>query len=259
MPEGDTVFQVAGRLRAALTGQTLTRTDFRVPKLATRDLADRTVRAVRSRGKHLLIDVSDAADTISIHSHLGMDGTWDIYPGGARWRHPGFAARVILETPTKQCVGFDLPVLELLADADAALSYLGPDLLGSDWDAAEAAARIAANPNQQIGIALLDQRLMAGVGNVYRSEVCFLRGVLPTTPVADVELKSMVDLCRRLLHANRLRPNRVTTGNSRRGQQLWVYGRRGAPCRRCSTPIMRDHMGDELTERVVYFCPSCQR
>ncbi|NMO01077.1 Fpg/Nei family DNA glycosylase [Gordonia sp. TBRC 11910] len=259
MPEGDSVYRVAGRLRTALAGKTLLRTDFRVPTVATADLSGQPVSGVRSRGKHLLIDVASSAGTVSIHSHLGMDGAWDIYAPGARWRRPGFKARVVLTTDNHQCVGFDLPVLELLADADARLDYLGPDLLGSDWDAAQAVSRIAAEPATAIGVALLDQRLMAGVGNVYRSEVCFLRGVLPMTPVADVDLAPMIDLCHSLLYANRDRFERVTTGNMRRGQQLWVYGRRAQPCRRCATPIVRDSMGGELAERVVYFCPSCQR
>lgn len=255
MPEGDTIYRLAGRLRSVLGGTTLRRSDFRVPALATVELAGQRMTDVRSRGKHLLMDLSDGR---SIHSHLGMDGAWDSYDAGARWRRPGFRARAVLVTDTRQIVGFDLPVLELLADADAALSYLGPDLLGPDWDAAQAVSRIAGQPKTTVGGALLDQRLMAGVGNVYRSEVCFLRGVLPTRPVSEVDVEPMVALCRRLLLANRDRVERVTTGNARRGQQLWVYGRRAQPCRRCATPIVRDRLGSDGVDRVVYFCPRCQ-
>lgn len=255
MPEGDTVYRVAGRLRAALAGTTLRHTDFRVPGMATVDLAGQRVTGVRARGKHLLTDLADGR---SIHSHLGMEGAWDVYDAGARWRRPGFRARVVLVTDTRQAVGFDLPVLELLTDADSALSYLGPDLLGADWDASQAISRISAQPDTAIGIALLDQRLMAGVGNVYRSEVCFLRGVLPTRHVSEVDVGPTVELCRRLLYANRDRVERVTTGNTRRGQQLWVYGRRAQPCRRCATPIVRDRLGADGLDRVVYFCPRCQ-
>ncbi|MFW0790993.1 DNA-formamidopyrimidine glycosylase family protein [Gordonia sp. CPCC 205333] len=258
MPEGDTVYRAAGRLRNALVGQVFTRTDFRVPALATVDLSGRSVSGVRSRGKHLLIDVDGEHGIVSIHSHLGMDGAWDVYGVGARWRRPGFKARIVLDTNVSQCVGFELPVLELLTDADTALSYLGPDLLGPDWDAAQAVTLIAARPDALIGSALLDQRLMAGVGNVYRSEICFLRGVLPTRPVSEVEISPLVDLSRKLLYANRNRVERVTTGNTRRGQQLWVYGRRAQPCRRCGTPITRDTLGENGMERVVYFCPRCQ-
>ncbi|GAB18651.1 putative DNA glycosylase [Gordonia effusa NBRC 100432] len=258
MPEGDTVYRAAARLRRALAGQLLVKTDFRVPALATVDFSGRTVSGVRSRGKHLLVDVESDDKPISIHSHLGMDGAWDIYDRDARWRRPGFKARVVLVTESTQCVGFDLPVLELLTDADAALNYLGPDLLGSDWNATQTISRIAAQPDTPIGVALLDQRLMAGVGNVYRSEICFLRGVLPSRPVRDVDIGPMVELSRKLLYANRDRVERVTTGNTRRGQQLWVYGRRSQPCRRCGNLIVRDTMGESGMERVVYFCPTCQ-
>lgn len=264
MPEGDTVYAAAARLRAALDGQLLEHTQFRVPALATVDLSGRRVRSVRSRGKHLLIDVdgphADRPDigAVSIHSHLKMEGAWHVHPLGRRWRRPGFQARVVLRTATHEAVGFELGVLDLLTDPDEALSYLGPDLLADDWDAAEAVRRIEAVPDEQIGIALLDQRLMAGVGNVFRCEICFVRGMLPTRRVADADVPATVDLSRRMLWANRMRSARTTTGNTSQNARMWVYGRRGGSCRRCGTPVERDFLGPAGEDRVIYFCPRCQ-
>lgn len=260
MPEGDTVFRTAARLRRALASQTLTGSDFRVPSLATTDLSGYRVTGVRSRGKHLLIDVIDpmGTQTYSIHSHLKMEGAWDIYPVGDRWRRPAHQARVVLQTDGVVAVGFALGVLEVLTDPDTALAYLGPDLLGTDWDAPLAVSRIEAVADEPIGIALLDQRLMAGVGNEYRCELCFLRGVLPTRPVAEVDIAAMVDLAHRMLSANAMRAARTTTGNTAPHARLWVYGRAGRPCRRCATTIRRGTLGPTETQRVIYWCPRCQ-
>ena len=205
MPEGDTVYQAAGRLRRALDGEVLRYSQFRVPALATKDLSGRTIAAVRSRGKHLLIDIAATATqpAVSIHTHLKMEGEWHI-PG----RRP--LAQDRTQERESSCApahtgpsDSELGIVELLTDPDATLAYLGPDLLGDDWDPVEATDRITAHPDTTIGEALLDQRLMAGVGNEYRSEICFLRGVHPATPVADVQVAPMVDLSRRLLWANK--------------------------------------------------------
>jgi endonuclease-8 len=257
MPEGDTVYQTAARLRRALEGRVLTQTDFRVPAYATVDLSGQRVDEVVSRGKHLLIRVGDH----SIHSHLKMEGSWDVYPQGGRWRHPAFQARAVLRTAESEAVGFLLGVLEVVprSHEDAVVGYLGPDLLGPDWDAAEAVRRVEAHPETPIAVALLDQRNLAGVGNVYANELCFVRGMLPTRPVADADVSAAVDLARRMLVANRDRTVRVTTGDTRRGRNTWVYGREGKPCLRCGTPIRRSQLGrTELEERVSYFCPVCQ-
>lgn len=257
MPEGDTVFQAAGRLRAALEGRTLERSDVRVPAFATVDLAGRRVDEVVSRGKHLLIRVGD----VSIHSHLKMDGAWHVYEPGERWRRPAHTARIVLETAEHHAVGFSLGVLELLPRdrEDDAVGHLGPDLLGPEWDAAVAVANLRADPGRPIGLALLDQRVLAGLGNVYRAELCFLRGVLPTRPVGEVpDLEGLVALAHRLITLNRDRPARVTTGNVLR-DRLWVYGRGGQPCRRCGTRIRHGQLGEtELTLREVWWCPTCQ-
>lgn len=253
MPEGDTVFHTAANLRENLAGRTLTRCDVRVPQFATVDLTGQVVDEVLSRGKHLFIRVGSA----SIHSHLKMDGSWRI--GTQRVDH---RARIILEAGDIRAVGVDLGVLEILArDQDVAVvAHLGPDLLGEDWDPAVAAANLTADPGRPLVEALLDQRVLAGVGNVYANELCYLIGHLPTTPVGAVANPlRLVIRAREMLWANRFRSNRCTTGDTRTGKRLWVYGRAGQPCRRCRTPVAYQGAPAGVTERVRYWCPSCQR
>jgi len=256
MPEGDTVFHTAAILRDALVGKTLTRCDVRVPRYATVDLTGHTVDEVLSRGKHLFIRVGPA----SIHSHLKMDGSWRVASRGKAARQ-AYKIRILLEADEIQAAGIDLGVLEILAlenDMDV-VAHLGPDLLGPDWDPAIAAANLAADPNRPIAAALLDQRVLAGVGNVYCNELCFVFGRLPTSPVSTLaDPLRVVTRARDMLWANRARWNRTTTGNRRTGQELWVYGRAGQLCRRCGTPIRRAESSDASRERVTYWCPSCQ-
>ena len=251
MPEGDTVFRTATKLREALQGKELTRCDVRVPRFATVDLTGRVVDEVLSRGKHLFIRVGDA----SIHSHLKMEGAWLI--GGQIRRVPEFKIRILLHTSDSRAAGVDLGVLEILRrDHDMeTVAHLGPDLLGDDWEPRVARANLVANPDRPLTEALLDQRVMAGIGNVYANELCFVTGYLPTTPVGNVnDPLRMVQRARDMLWLNRSRVNRTTTGDTRSGRDLWVYGRRGRPCRRCGTPIASDSAGD----RVSYWCPVCQ-
>ncbi|OZF40721.1 DNA glycosylase [Rhodococcus sp. 14-2496-1d] len=257
MPEGDTVWRAANTLRAALEGRQLTTCDIRVPRYATVDFTGETVDSVASRGKHLLIRVGG----YSIHSHLKMEGTWHVYAPGARWHRPAFQARIILNTADAQAIGFELGVLEILEDEDDAVGYLGPDLLGPDWDPDVALSRLAADPARPIGLALLDQRNIAGLGNVYRNEICFLRGVDPRTPVGEAgDLSKTIDLSYRLIMANKDRNQRVTTGDRRPGRHFWVYGRENKPCRRCGTTIEFGLIGDNpLEERQIYHCPHCQK
>ncbi|WP_448223063.1 DNA-formamidopyrimidine glycosylase family protein [Gordonia iterans] len=262
MPEGDTVYRAAHRLNEALAGSTLLRSDFRVPTLATKDLSGARVESARAVGKHLFVDLAGTTgSTLSIHSHLMMDGAWHVYRPGEKWRRPGFTARVVLRTEDVEAVGFDLGILELTADPDAAVAHLGPDLLGPDWDAEAATANLAAQPDRPIGLALLDQRNLAGVGNIYRSELCFLAGVHPETPAGAVDLGGMVATAHSLLQANALHAVRATTGDRRRGRELWVYGRDRRPCRRCGSGIVRGSLGPArgpAGERVTYRCPRCQ-
>jgi len=251
MPEGDTVFRTAATLRDALVGKTLTRCDVRVPRYATIDLTGERVDEVLSRGKHLFIRVGSA----SIHSHLKMDGSWRISPRGV----PDHKIRILLQAGRITAAGIDLGVLEILDRNDdlEAVAHLGPDLLGEDWDPQQAAANLAADPARPLAQALLDQRNLAGIGNVYCNELCFLFGRLPTSPVSALtDPKRMVGRARDMLWANHSRQARTTTGNTRPGQELWVYGRGGQPCRRCGTPIQRS---DGTEERLSYWCPSCQR
>lgn len=249
MPEGDTVFRTAVALRRALTGKTLTRCDIRVPRYATVDLTGHRVDEVISRGKHLFIRVGPA----SIHSHLKMDGSWQIGRRSLDYR-----VRIVLEAGDVRAAGVDLGTLEVLergSDGDA-VAHLGPDLLGADWDARTAAANLAADPQRGLADALLDQRVLAGVGNVYCNELCFITGRLPTSPVADLaDPLRLVSRARDMLWVNRLRSARCTTGDTRAGRRLWVYGRAGSACRRCGSTVASDRSG----ERISFFCPSCQR
>lgn len=256
MPEGDTVFHTAANLREALVGKTLTRCDVRVPRYATADLTGHTVDEVFSRGKHLFIRVGPA----SIHSHLKMDGSWRVTYRGKPSRR-AYKIRIMLEADDIRAVGIDLGVLEVLErehDMDV-VAHLGPDLLGADWDPAIAAANLSEDPDRPIAAALLDQRVLAGVGNVYCNELCFVFGRLPVSQVSTLaDPLRVVTRARDMLWANRARWNRTTTGNRRTGQELWVYGRAGQPCRRCGTPIRRAESSDATGERVTYWCPSCQ-
>ena len=258
MPEGDTIWRTALHLDKALTGQVLVETDFRVPAHATLDLAGRTVESTVSRGKHLLTRIGPDH---TLHTHLKMEGSWHLYKPGSRWRRPAHEARVVLRTDDRTAVGFALGVTEVVArDAEeTVVGHLGPDLLGRDWDEDEALRRLLDQPTREVGEALLDQRNLAGIGNLYKCEMCFLAGVHPRTPVADVaDLPRLVRRARSALEANKLRVEQTFTGDTRKGQQHWVYGRARQPCRRCGTRIREDMQGPQLQERVSYWCPTCQ-
>lgn len=259
MPEGDTVWQAARRLHDALAGKVLTRSDFRVPKYATADLTGRTVLETVSRGKHLLTRFEGG---LTLHSHLRMEGAWKVYGTGERWRGgPAHQIRVVLGTADRTAVGYRLQVLELLrtTEEERTVAHLGPDLLGPDWDPGPALANLLADPGRPLGEALLDQRNLAGIGNIYKSELCFLLGVTPWLPVgalpADRAAKLPV-LAKKLLEANRDRVVRRTTGL--RGQNLFVYGRAPRPCLRCGTSVRVADQGDRSQERPTYWCPTCQ-
>lgn len=258
MPEGDTIYRAARTLAAALDGTILTRCDIRVPAFATVDLSGETVHSVVSRGKHLLMRVGE----YTLHSHLKMEGFWQVSRLDAPWQRPQWQARAILANRECQAVGFQLGLFEVLrtAEEDSAVGYLGPDLLGPDWDPDLALARLRSAPEREIGLALLDQRNLAGLGNVYRSELCFLRGVLPTRPVGEVDdLERVVALAKSLLEANKDRAERSTTGRLR-GDTLWVYGREGRACLRCGSTVLRGELGDgPLQLRGTFWCPDCQR
>lgn len=257
MPEGDTVFRTARRLEEALVGAEVTRFDIRVPRAATVDLTGQPVRASLARGKHLLLRIGDT----TLHSHLRMDGAWLTYRPGERWRHPAFKVRAIVGTSRSEAVGIDLAEIEVVPtrDEEQLVGHLGPDPLGAEWDAAEAARRLSTD-TRSIHVALLDQRNVAGFGNEYAAELLFLRGILPTRPAPEVDVPALLDLGVRTIRANRDRRHRTFTGVDRPGQGTWVYGRDRKPCRRCGTLIQRGELGaDPTRERITFWCPVCQR
>lgn len=282
MPEGDTVWRAARKLDQALSGARLAVCDFRVPQLATVDLVGADVINTVARGKHLLTRLRhEEHGDISLHTHLKMEGAWQVYAPGARWRRPVHQARVLLGTTDHTAVGFSLGIVELVPTAaeGSVVGHLGPDLLGSDWDAEEAVRRLLAEPQRSIHAALLDQRNLAGVGNMYAAEVCFLQGVHPQTPVGEIpRLSRLVGQVQQMLDLNRRRAVQATTGDLRDGQRFWVYRRDRRPCRRCRTLIeVAMFATDGSTgpaepeapeapglatprqrERACYWCPHCQ-
>ena len=259
MPEGDTVWLAARRMNTALAGATLRRGELRVPQLAAVDLAGTGVREVVPRGKHLLIRL---ADDRTLRTHFRMDGSWHLYRPGTKWRGgPAHDIRAVLATETWECVGYRLHDMALVPTADegSLVGHLGPDVLGPDWDLDEALRRLREHPDEQIGVALLDQRNLAGIGNLYKVESLFLCAVHPWARVADVpDLRGLVERARTLMLANREHPEQSTTGSLRRGEDHWVAGRRGKPCRRCGTTILLGEQGPDTQERVTWWCPRCQ-
>jgi endonuclease-8 len=257
MPEGDTVWRTALHLHQALSGEVLTETDFRVPALATLDLSGATVDETVARGKHLLTRIGDR----TLHTHLKMEGSWHLYKPGTAWRRPAHEARVVLRTEGWTAVGFALGVVEVVArDAeDTVVGHLGPDLLGPDWDEEEALRRLLADPERPVAEAILDQRNLAGIGNLYKSELCFLAGVHPLLPVGRVpDLPRLVRRARSALEANKHRVEQTLTGDTRRGKQTWVFRRDRQPCRRCGTRVVVAMTGPKGQERATYWCPTCQ-
>ena len=261
VPEGDTVFLAGKRLHAALAGKLLLRGELRHPRWAEYDLAGLTVTGVKSVGKHLFTRFDDGT---SLHSHFRMDGSWHLYKPGMRWRRPDHEARAVLGVEERVAVGFALHDLELLPtdDEDRLVGHLGPDLLDPAWDdamAAEALRRFTSRADHEVGLVLLEQRVMAGVGNLYKTEACFLLGVSPWTKVRDLaEPAEVITLSRKLLLANADRPEQTTTGSTRMGEAHWVFERGGRECRRCGTRILTANQGDGVYARIAYWCPHCQ-
>ncbi|QWC85343.1 Fpg/Nei family DNA glycosylase [Nocardioidaceae bacterium] len=271
MPEGDTVWRSARSLDRALSGHVLTGCDLRVPALADVDLAGQTVHRTLARGKHLLTRIG----VHTLHTHLRMEGSWHLHrtpevaSGADRWRRPAHQVRAVLTTDAWQAVGHSLGVVELLPTSaeHEVVGHLGPDLLDADWDAAcvsEAVRRLRQRPDRPLVEALLDQRNLAGIGNMYAAELAFLHGRDPLTPVGDVEdLDRLVDRARRVLLVGAQGTSQSTTGSTRRGETHWVYRRDRQACRRCGTRIRvgmrRDADSPERGERASYWCPTCQR
>jgi endonuclease VIII len=251
-------------MSAGLVGRTVLASDFRVPQHATADLSGRTVLSFVSRGKHLLTRLGAGPDggPMTLHTHLRMDGAWQLVgPGKALPRSFDQEVRLVLRTDGPTAYALRMPVLELLPTdrEDDVVGHLGPDLLGDGWDEDEAVCRLAAEPDRPLVEALLDQRNLAGVGNLWAVETCYLRGHSPWTAVRDVDLRATVRLVRRMMRHSLEHPGQVTTGDTRRGRTHWVYGRAERPCRRCGTPVrFRDAVEGTRYGRETWWCPSCQ-
>ncbi len=258
MPEGDSVFQTARRLHAALSGHELTIADLRWPSLATADLVGDTTIEVVAAGKHLLYRLTSGR---TLHSHLKMEGRWRVRSREPheRWGDP--AVRAVLATDAHVAVGTRLGTLDLVATRDERMliGHLGPDVLGPGWDAEQAVANLMAKPDVVIGAALLDQRNLAGLGTVYVAETLFLQRLSPWTPIGEISperLAGTVARAHTLLTANKDTYARTITGSRVEGQQDYVHGRSGLPCRRCGTTIEVAPLDD--TGRVVFSCRTCQ-
>jgi endonuclease-8 len=272
VPEGDTIFRAAQTLHKALAGRVVTRFESVYPALTRvdhdRPLAGRTIESVMSRGKHLLMQFSG---DLVLHTHMRMHGTWHIYKAGERWQAPARDMRVIVGTNAYEAVAFNVPVAEFLTaremETHPTLSALGPDLARPDFDRAAAVERLRGERDATIEDALLNQRAIAGIGNVFKSEVLFVSRINPFTAVSalsDEQLARIVDVALRQM-AMSVAPRerslsaaigRRTTGSLNPNEKLWVYGRGGQPCRRCGAVIQSQQSGQDA--RLTYWCPDCQ-
>jgi len=275
MPEGDTIFRTARNLGRALIGKSVTVFRSTYPLLTRFNddtpLAGQTVDGVEARGKWLLIHFSGGGILVS---HLLMNGRWHIYRHGERWQLPRLQMRIAIENAVYQAVGFRVPVAEMHNASSLARNRRIPpgenDLLSTQFDCTAAIGRLLAHPCAAIADALLDQAVVAGIGNVFKSEICFVSGLNPfqkTGSLTRDQAAATMAIAQRLLRANVLEDSgdtivtfrgqqRRTTHNSDPGASLWVYGRAGEPCRRCGAPIRRRIQGDDA--RVTFWCPVCQ-
>jgi len=271
MPEGDSLARIAIALRPHLAGRTVTLARARLPGPVISKVVGKRIDAVDTAGKNLLIRFEGG---LELRTHLGLHGSWHRYRPGEAWRRPASRASLVLEVPGAVAVCFDAPVVELFETraepVHPALGRLGPDLLAKDVDLDAAAARLGdpLNAEREIGDALLDQRVVAGLGNVYKSEVLFLEGIDPFTPIGRLEppqLRAVIERARDLLVFNARAgapAGRTTTIDPKTGTrlartQLWVYRRAGLPCHKCGTIIASAPQGRELP-RTTYWCPTDQ-
>jgi endonuclease VIII len=259
MPEGDTIFRAAATLNRALAGQIVTNFETQLAQLSDVDVAGRRIEKVDAAGKWMRMYFS--GDLILL-THMRMNGSWHIYRAGEKWQRPRIDMRIAIHTAPFVAVGFNVPVAEFHTAKTLArhpsLQNLGPDLLAEDFDAAEAVAQLRSRPDLEIGTALLCQSLLAGLGNVYKSEVCFAAKVHPFRKVETLsaeEVARLVAQARRILKANAATGPRRTTGRLNPAERLWVYARRGEPCRICGTPI---EAKKDVDARITFWCPACQ-
>ena len=260
MPEGDTVWRTAHRLHQALAGEELVLCDLRFPEVATVDLTGARTSEVVSRGKHVLHRLDTG---LTVHSHLRMEGQWRVErpDGASRWLRRS-DLRAALGTSHWVAIGLRLGMLEVVPTAGEGdvVGHLGPDVLGPDWDPAQAVDNLAADP-QPVGSALLEQRNLAGVGTLWASESLFLERLHPWTPASQLpreRLESLVGRIFRLLDVSRLHAVQSSTGSRRRGEEHFVHARSGRPCRRCGSPVRVAMTGPPTRERTMFYCPSCQ-
>jgi len=272
VPEGDTIFRAAQTLHRALAGSIVTRFESVFPALNRidhdRPLAGRTIESVSARGKHLLMAFSG---DLVLRTHLRMHGSWHIYRPGERWQRSAQDMRIIVQTSRFVAVGFNVPIAELLTSRDLSrhkeLQAIGQDLLAATFDVDEVIRRLRAHDGDAIGDALLNQRIVAGIGNVFKSEILFITRTDPfqaVSALSDDDLRRIVDESRRQLNANVLTRSqtlspafgRRTTRSLDPSAKLWVYSRGGKPCRICGRPIQARKTG--LDARLTYWCPQCQ-
>lgn len=273
MPEGDTIFRAARTLNRAMAGKAIVRFESVFPHLnrvhEDAPLTGRAIQAVRAAGKHVLMEFSG---DLVLRTHMRMNGSWHIYRPGEKWQRPRRSMRIVIATTDFEAVGFDIAVAEMIRAKDVAkheeLRKLGPDLLGEQFDAQEAAYRIRERATSDVAEVLLNQRVLAGIGNVYKSEVLFACRVNPFATIAsldDAQIQCLVSTARKLLRTNvteglaamtTYTGFRRTTGRSDPKERLWVYGRAGDPCRKCGTPISMRAQGRDA--RLTYWCDKCQ-
>ena len=260
MPEGDTLYRSAAVLAKALTGRSITRVRAELAAFVGAELEGRVFAKVEARGKHLLMHLDDGR---TIASHLGMHGSWHIYRHGERWKARASDMRLVIETDVFVAVVFRTIHVRLLkpgaVERDKQISSLGPDLMTDAFDAELAVDRLAARSTTPIGVALLDQRALAGIGNVWKNEVMFQCRANPFRAVGAFtrgELRAMVDRAQADMRTTRVREERVTR-HALTGPKRWVYGRAGQPCLVCGTRIATYRQG--LDGRTTYYCRVCQR
>jgi len=263
MPEGDTIFRTAASLRRWLVGRTLTAARSAADGVAVGRLVGQTVDGVEAQGKHLLIRFSGGS---VLHTHMRMTGSWHVYPAGEPWRRSPRQARVVLQAGDRVAVCFKAPVIELLSGGGErnhpSLRRLGPDVLVPstlDPSTVRARARARAGSSPTVGELLLDQQVVAGIGNIYRCETLFLCRVAPRTRSATVDdavLDALVATASRLMSANAAGSAGVARTFDGPPERTWVYRRAGRPCRRCGTAVRSEVLGHQA--RTVYWCPACQ-
>jgi endonuclease VIII len=273
MPEGDTIFRAAHTLNRALAGHRVVRFESVYPALTRvhedHPLTGRTIESVTAQGKHVLMRFSG---DLVLRTHLRMNGSWHIYRRGERWQRPRRDMRIVIATDSFEAVGFNVPAAEFLDRKSIArqddLRRMGPDLLAESFDEDEAVRHLRERATTEISDALLNQRVVAGAGNVYKSEVLFICGVNPFLQVERLEegtLRQILRAARKYLHANVTDPRvgivtytgyRRTTRRADPGERLYVYGRARQPCRKCGTPIQVKAQGRDA--RLTYWCPACQ-